>query len=63
MNLRIDFYVGEQKLSAVPAPPSVQDAIRAAREGLVSHNARYARIVDLNKDARLVEMVHQDVRP
>ena len=63
MNLRIEYYSGEQKLSAMPAAPSVPDAVRAAQEGLVKHNARYARIVDLNKGARLVEMVHKDVRP
>ena len=63
MNLLIEYYSGEQKLSAVLAPPSLSDAVRAARVGLVQHNARYAHIIDLNKGAAPVEMVHREVRP
>ena len=61
MNLRIDYYAGEQKLSDAPAPPSLGAAIHAAREGLVRHNARYANIIDLNRCALMIEMVHRDV--
>jgi hypothetical protein len=47
MNLRIYYYSGTQRLSAVATPPSLTDAVRAAREGLIKHNARYAHIIDL----------------
>lgn len=61
MALRIDYYVGDQKLMDAPAPPSLSDAVRAAREGLVKHNARYAKIIDPGRGIEPVEMVHRDV--
>jgi len=63
MTLRIYYYDASTRLGATPAPPSLADAVRAAREGLIKHNARYAHIVDLSKGFNPVEMVHRDVLP
>ena len=64
MVLVIEYYSGEQKLCAVPVPSiSLPDAVAAAREGLTRHNARYARVVDLGRQNKLVGLVHRDVRP
>ena len=63
MTLRIYYYDAAQRLGAAPAPPSLEDAVRVAREGLVKHNARYAHIIDLAQGFNPVEMVHRDVLP
>ena len=63
MNLRIYYYDAAKRLSAAPAPPSLADAVRVAREGLIKHNARYAHIIDLTQGFNPVEMVHRDVLP
>ena len=63
MSLRIYYYDNEKRLDAVPAPPSLAEAVRVAREGLIRHNARYAHIVDLTQGFHPVEMVHRDVLP
>lgn len=60
MVFRIDYYTGDQKLGDATGIPSFYDAVRAAREGLLEHNARFAKIVDLSQSAK-VEIVHRDV--
>lgn len=64
MALVIEYYSGDDKLCAVRAPSiSVPDALETAREGLLHHGARFARVVDVDRKCQLVGMVHRDVRP
>jgi len=64
MALVIEYYSGDKKLCAVRAPTaSILDAIEAARDGLLQHNARHARVIDVDRGGKLVEMIHRDVLP
>jgi hypothetical protein len=47
----------------MPAPPGLREAVLAAREGLLHHNARFAKIVDANNASQLIELIHRDVLP
>jgi hypothetical protein len=63
VSYRIDYYLGDKKVAVAIAPPVIDDAVKAARDGLALHNARYAHVVDLLKTGKVVELVHCDVRP
>ena len=63
MSFWIDYYAGDQKLGAVIGGSNFQDAKRIAREGLLKHNARFAKVVDPSSVPERMEIVHRDVLP
>ena len=64
MALVIEYYSGEQRVCTVrSASVHIPQAIAAAREGLLHYQARYANLIDIDRDNKLVGMVHRDVLP
>ena len=64
MALVIEYYSGDERVCTVRSPTvHIPQAIATAREGLLHHKARYAHVVDIDRDSKLVGMVHRDVLP
>jgi len=64
MQYRIDYYLhGKKVADDPPVTFSIEEAVRAARRGLIRYEARYARIVDPDKADKVVEVIHRDVLP
>jgi hypothetical protein len=63
MSFWIDHYTGDQKPGAAIGGTSFQDAMKIAREGLLRHSARFAKVVDPSKVPAKVHIVRRDVLP
>ena len=63
LNLVIDFYDHNDKLISAGGFTALEEAVRAARTGLATHNARHAFVRDMDRNGVIVDMVHVDVLP
>jgi hypothetical protein len=63
MTYRIDYYSHDKKVGDASAPRSIEEAVYAARKGLIRNQAHYARIVDPDRADKVVKLVHRDVLP
>ncbi|WP_155935300.1 hypothetical protein [Methylobacterium sp. 10] len=60
MSYWIEFYEQGNKIGETPAPGSEDEAREHAKQGLVTHKADFARIVDVDADGAEVWSVHAD---
>lgn len=60
MSYWIEFYEQGNKIGETPAPGSEEEAREHARQGLVTHKADFACIVDVEADGAEVWSVHAD---
>jgi len=63
MPYRIEYYSHDKKVGDALASFSIADAVQAAKRGLIRRQAQYARIVDPDRDDRVVGLVHREIQP
>ena len=63
MWLVTEYYDGERRIHVERKRCSPRVAMSEAKEGLTTHGARFARVLQFDDQEKLLGMVHCDVKP